>query len=189
MENQDLASMKDVAFIKAVEAESGQNISTCYQCGKCTAGCPCGQFYDISVSRIMRAIQLGDKETVLSAQSPWLCLSCSTCTARCPNNIDVAKVMDTVRHIARRTGKKNYPINTFWDSFLQTVRFTGRTYELGIMVMYMLRTGRMWTDVDLAPAMLTKNKLPFIPHTIQGKKAISRIFARFNAMQSADQSA
>jgi heterodisulfide reductase subunit C len=91
--------------------------------------------------------------------------------------------MDTVRHIARREGKKKYVMNAFWDSFLQTVRYTGRTYELGVMAMYMLRTGRVWTDVELAPGMLRKQKLPFKPHCIQGKDAIARIFQRFNDME------
>ena len=40
----DLA--RDANFLHAVEEESGQNLSTCYQCGNCTAGCPGAQFYD-----------------------------------------------------------------------------------------------------------------------------------------------
>ena len=61
---------RDEAFIRQVEEESGQNVSTCYQCGNCTAGCPCGPVYDLQVNQIMRAIQLGDKKTVLEAASP-----------------------------------------------------------------------------------------------------------------------
>ena len=183
MNTSDLSSSRDDAFIRAVEEESGQRVSDCYQCGKCTAGCPCGPAYDLQVNQIMRAIQLGDKKTALEAASPWLCVSCSTCSARCPNNIDVARVMDTVRHIARREGKKKYVMNAFWDSFLKTVRYCGRTYELGVMAMFMARTGRVWTDLDLAPGMLTKRKLPFVPHVIQGKAAVGRIFERFNEME------
>jgi len=185
MNTSDLTSVRDATFIRAVEKESGQRITDCYQCGKCTAGCPCAPAYDLQVSQVMRAIQLGDKKTVLEASSPWLCVSCSTCSSRCPNNIDVARVMDTVRHIARREGKKKYVMNAFWDSFLQTVRTTGRAYELGLMALYMLRTGRVWTDVELAPKMLSKGKLPFKPHCIQGKDAIARIFQRFNDMEHA----
>ncbi|HIU17069.1 MAG TPA: 4Fe-4S dicluster domain-containing protein [Candidatus Avidesulfovibrio excrementigallinarum] len=177
---------RDEAFIRQVEEESGQNVSTCYQCGNCTAGCPCGPVYDLQVNQIMRAIQLGDKKTVLEAASPWLCVSCSTCSARCPNDIDVARVMDTVRHIGRREGKTKYVINAFWDSFLQTVRFCGRSYELGIMALFMLRTGRFYTDLDLAPRMLPKKKMPYVPHLIRGKAAVGRIFKRFNDMQQYD---
>ncbi len=183
MDSINLVKDRDEDFLREVEEESGQTLSTCYQCGKCTAGCPCGPAYDVQVNQVMRALQLGNKEAVLNAASPWLCVSCSTCSARCPNNIDVARVMDTVRHIAIREGKKQYAINAFWDSFLQTVRYSGRAYELGVMALYMLRTGRLMTDMDLAPRMLPKNKLPFVPHFIKGKSAVGRIFKRFHDLR------
>ncbi len=179
----NLEAVRNEAFIKELEAESGQCVSACYQCGNCTAGCPCGPEYDLQVSQIMRAVQMGHKELALSAASLWLCVSCSTCTTRCPNNIDVARVMDTLRHMARREGKKRYVMSAFWDSFLRTVRHTGRAYELGVMAMFMGRTGRVLTDVDLAPRILPKGKLPFLPHAIQGREQVGRIFKRFEEQQ------
>lgn len=182
MDSINLKTVRDEAFIREVETESGQRVSNCYQCGNCTAGCPCGPEYDVQVSQIMRAVQLGHKEMALNAASLWLCVSCSTCTARCPNNIDVARVMDTLRHMARREGKKRYVIAAFWDSFLSTVRYTGRTYELGVMAMFMARTGRLLTDLDLAPKVLPKGKLPIFPHPIKGREEVGRIFKRFDEM-------
>ena len=38
----DLTRKRDRDFTAAVEAQSGQNVSTCYQCGNCSAGCPAG---------------------------------------------------------------------------------------------------------------------------------------------------
>ena len=67
-----------------------------------------------------------------------------------------------------------------------TVRHFGRTYELGVMAMFMARTGRVFTDVDLAPRILPKQKLPFKPHTIVGKDAVARIFKRFDEQRSAE---
>ena len=171
METINLETTRDEAFLREVEAESGQKVTNCYQCGNCTAGCPCGPEYDLQVSQVMRAVQLGNKEMALSSRSLWLCVSCSTCTSRCPNNIDVAKVMD---------------VASFWQSFLTTVRHFGRTYELGVMAMFMARTGRVFTDVDLAPRILPKQKLPFKPHTIVGKDAVARIFKRFDEQRSAE---
>lgn len=178
----NLGAVRDEAFIKEVEAESGQCVSQCYQCGNCTAGCPCGPEYDLQVSQVMRAVQTGNKEMTLSAGSLWLCVSCSTCTTRCPNNIDVARVMDTLRHMAMREGKKRYVMHSFWDSFLRTVRYCGRTYELGVMAMFMARTGRVFTDVDLVPKVLPKGKLPFVPHAIKGRAEVGRIFKRFDEL-------
>ena len=47
----DLTRKRDRDFTAAVEAQSGQNVSTCYQCGNCSAGCPAGFVYDCRPTR------------------------------------------------------------------------------------------------------------------------------------------
>ncbi len=173
---------KNLTFIQEVEEESGQTVSSCYQCGNCTAGCPAAFTYDMQTNQVMRAVQLGLKDQVLRSQSIWMCLSCSTCSLRCPNNIDVAAVMETLRHMARRENIVAVPrMEKFWISFLDTVRAFGRSFEIGTMVLYMLRSLRLTTDVDLAPSALSKGKLGFKPHVIpdDGAKAVARIFKRY----------
>lgn len=171
----------DPNFTKQVAAKSQQNIASCYQCGNCAAGCPAGFVYDLQVNQIMRGVQLGLKDYVLKAQSLWYCLSCSTCSLRCPNEIDVAAVMETLRHMARETDNVSVPkVEKFFKSFLATVRQFGRSYEIGTMVLFMLHSGRFWTDVDLAPGALLKQKLGLMPHQPpDGGKAVTRIFERF----------
>lgn len=175
-----LDKARDPAFKRQVEKESGQNLSLCYQCGNCTAGCPGSQVYDRQVSQIMRAVQMGLKDEALKNRSLWLCLSCSTCSARCPNNIDVAAVMETLRMMARREGwVQDRPIESFWKAFLDTVRLTGRSFELGVMADYMARTLRGWGNLEIAPTALLKNKMPFVPSVIQGREEVARIFKRY----------
>jgi len=170
----------DAAFIRTVEDESGQVVSRCYQCGNCTGGCPMSFTFDYSVSRIMRLIQAGQKDAVLSSKAIWMCATCETCTQRCPNEIDVAQVMDVCRHMARREKKGSvYAVKSFFDSFLMTVALNGRTHEVGLMALYMARTGRLWTDVDLAPKVLPKGKMAILPHRIAGRKEVADIFRRF----------
>ena len=161
----DLTRKRDRDFTAAVEAQSGQNVSTCYQCGNCSAGCPAGFVYDLQANQIMRGVQLGLKDQVLNSRSIWMCLSCSTCSLRCPNNIDVAEVMETLRHMARKEGRVAVPkVEKFWFSFLDTVRKFGRTYEIGTMVQ-----------------ALAKQKLGFKPHSIPngGAEAVGRIMTRY----------
>ena len=186
METINLETTRDEAFLREVEAESGQKVTNCYQCGNCTAGCPCGPEYDLQVSQVMRP------SSSVTRKWRFQAVRCgSACRARPvrparPNNIDVAKVMDVLRHMAWKEGKTNYAMASFWQSFLTTVRHFGRTYELGVMAMFMARTGRVFTDVDLAPRILPKQKLPFKPHTIVGKDAVARIFKRFDEQRSAE---
>ena len=137
---------------------------------------------NLQANQIMRGVQLGLKDQVLNSRSIWMCLSCSTCSLRCPNNIDVAEVMETLRHMARKEGRVAVPkVEKFWFSFLDTVRKFGRTYEIGTMVLYMLRSLRVFTDVDLAPQALAKQKLGFKPHSIPngGAEAVGRIMTRY----------
>lgn len=175
-------TQRDTVFMKDVDAQSSQKVSACYQCGNCTAGCPASFVYDMQANQIMRGVQLGLKEAVLNCRSLWMCLSCSTCSLRCPNSIDVAAVMETLRHMARRQNRITVPnVEKFWHSFLDTVRVCGRTYEIGVMALYILRSLRVFTDLDLAPEALKKNKLPFMPHVVQngGAAAIGRIMRRY----------
>jgi heterodisulfide reductase subunit C len=177
-----LNASRDSAFLAQVESASGQKVSACYQCGNCTAGCPAGFVYDMQANQIMRALQLGLRDKVLESGSLWMCLSCSTCTQRCPNDIDVAAVMETLRHMARKAGKVKVPkVEKFWRSFLDTVRAFGRSYEIGTMVLYMLKSLRLNTDLDLAPTALMKSKLPFVPHVVPegGAQAVGRILKRY----------
>ena len=177
----NLSRMRDAAFTAEGEALSRQNVSTCYQCGNCTAGCPAGLAYDLQVNKIMRAVQLGLRDEVLNSRSIWMCLSCSTCSLRCPNNIDVAGIMETLRHMARKEGRVTVPkVEKFWFSFLDTVRAFGRTYEIGTMALFMMRSMRVFTDVDLAPEALKKGKLGLKPHVLpKGAAPVSRIFERY----------
>lgn len=170
----------DLSFIKQIEKESGQTMARCYQCGNCTAGCPMSFTYDYPVSRIMRMIQAGMKDYVLSSKSIWMCASCETCTERCPNNIDVAKIMDVCRHIARKEGKRGvWTVGSFRKAFMDSVKWNGRMHEIGTMADYMFRTGRFYTDVDLCPTALPKRKMSILPHRTEGRKEVDAIMKRF----------
>lgn len=91
-------------FIKKVEELSGENIYACYQCGKCSAGCPIVDHMDILPHTIVRLLQLGCKDEILSSKTVWLCSSCLQCMAKCPKGVDLAKIMDTLRDILHRQG-------------------------------------------------------------------------------------
>lgn len=90
------------AIIKKVEDISGQNVLACYQCGKCSAGCPMVSLMDLLPNQIIRLVQLGQVEDVLNSKTIWLCASCFSCTTRCPKGVDLAKVMEALRLLLLR---------------------------------------------------------------------------------------
>ncbi len=89
-------------FIEKIEEISGQNVYSCYQCGKCSAGCAFSSYMDKTVNQLIHLIQVGQKERVLAANTHWVCASCLTCSVRCPREIDVAALMEAVREYQLR---------------------------------------------------------------------------------------
>ncbi|MCJ7565675.1 MAG: 4Fe-4S dicluster domain-containing protein [Candidatus Aminicenantes bacterium] len=102
-------------FVAKVEELSGQKILACYQCGKCSAGCPAVSEMDILPNQVIRYIQLGLKDELLKSNSYWVCASCLTCNARCPKGIKIAEVMEGVRQILLRKRKDRIHIPKLTD--------------------------------------------------------------------------
>jgi len=99
-------------FIAKIQELSGQNLLECYQCGKCSAGCPAVSQMDILPNQIIRYSQLGLKDEVLESKSIWICASCMTCNARCPKGINIAEVVEALRQILLRKRKDHVKIET-----------------------------------------------------------------------------
>jgi len=89
-------------FVKKVEELSGQNMLSCYQCGKCSAGCPSSFAMDLLPSQVIRMVQLGLQDEIMNSKTVWLCASCLTCSVRCPRGIDIAAIFEALRLLATR---------------------------------------------------------------------------------------
>jgi heterodisulfide reductase subunit B len=152
--------------------ETGQNVNLCYQCVKCTSGCPLAEFFDWQPNQVMRAVQLGDSDIALGSETTWLCAACQTCTTRCPQGIDVAAVMEFLTREALAQGiKPAVPeVPKFDSAFLREIRLWRRAYELGLMAELKLRTGRLTQDIDLGLRMLAKRKMPLLPKAAPRKR-------------------
>lgn len=103
-------------FVAKVQQLSGENLLSCYQCGKCSAGCPGVSQMDILPNQIIRYAQLGLKQELLQSKSIWICASCMTCNTRCPKGINVAEVIEAIRQILLRKSKDHLRIETLSDA-------------------------------------------------------------------------
>jgi Fe-S oxidoreductase len=66
----------------------------CYQCGKCTGGCPVSLKSKLNIRRLMIEGILGRSlEHITEREELWDCTTCKTCTIRCPRGL---KPMDLI---------------------------------------------------------------------------------------------
>ena len=103
-------------FVAKVEELSGQNLLACYQCGKCSAGCPAVSEMDILPNQIIRFAQLGLKDELQDSKSIWICASCMTCNVRCPKGINIAEVIEAIRQILLRKREDHVKVKNLSDS-------------------------------------------------------------------------
>ena len=95
-------NIKPEEILDKLKEISGEDVYVCYQCGKCTAGCPMADNMDIMPNQIIRILQIGDFDKLLNNNAIWLCASCQTCTARCPKGVDLARIMEAIRLLLLR---------------------------------------------------------------------------------------
>jgi heterodisulfide reductase subunit C2 len=169
-----------------LESEAHVRAADCYQCGKCSAGCPVASEMDASPSRILRMLQLElpqHEERLLRARTLWLCVGCETCLTRCPKEVDLPRVMDFLRKEALTRGlahRDSRDVIAFHRAFLHSVEWVGRLFELGMIAEYKLRTGHLFQDMTQAPAMFARGKVGLLPH---GRAKVARLFARVRAAE------
>ncbi|MCI0512788.1 4Fe-4S dicluster domain-containing protein [candidate division KSB1 bacterium] len=107
------------AFVKKVQEISGQNLLACYQCGKCSAGCPAVTEMDILPSQIIRFVQLGLVAQLENYKTMWLCAACNTCAVRCPRGVDLAKIMEAVRSLVLRRNEDHIDLSQISQALLE----------------------------------------------------------------------
>jgi heterodisulfide reductase subunit C len=168
-------------FADIISKVSGVDINLCYQCGKCSSGCPTNYIMDILPHQMIHAIRLGLEDRVFGSRTVWLCASCQTCTTRCPHGIDTAGVMDCVKVLAFQRGKEPAvkTVSAFYKSALTSIRLTGRLYELGMIMEYKLRTMQLLKDLGLGLKMFARGKMKIIPSmSINRIVSANKIFSR-----------
>ena len=146
---------------------------------------------DYPPSQILRMLQLdlpGLEEKALGSQTIWLCLSCETCLARCPQEVDLPRIMDFLREESLRRGQAHPSakrIISFHRAFLDSLEFTGRLFEVGLIADYKARQPQTaFQDVLMAPRLFFRGKLSLIPHLIPGRSAVARIFRKVRETES-----
>jgi heterodisulfide reductase subunit C2 len=176
----DAMQWNENGLLAEVQTRSGAAVSACLQCHKCSTGCPIGPEMDYLPSQVMRLIHLGAEQEVLRSRAIQICASCAACTTRCPMGIDIAGVMDTLRILAidRHVRVPDAHAQQFNSSFLGSVWLFARTFDMGMLGVYKLRSGDLFSDMNKVPQMFLKGKLALVPPRVGSARDVRTIFQR-----------
>lgn len=171
---------RDMATLASkIKEVCGEDVNLCYQCEKCTSGCPVAFAMDYSPAQVIHASQLDMRDMALNSNTMWLCAFCETCTTRCPQGLDISKVMDSLRIIARRekVEPKVPDVAVLNDLMLKSVRYIGCIYEMGVAAVAKMRSGTLVKEMPLVREYIKKGRLRLLPK-FRNIFRINRVFKR-----------
>ena len=178
-------SKESLKLARNLQSITGENVMLCYQCKKCTLGCPSAYTMRMKPHELMRAAQLSLTEEIYWSGTIWICLSCETCNTRCPQDINILRVIDGFREIS---GKFDYynpqpAVPAMHRIFMGLVERFGRVYELGLALLINLKMMTPFKDIDMASPMFMKGKLKPFPHFSHGAKELRKVMAKIRELE------
>ena len=95
--------------LEVIAQETVCDVTACFSCGTCTAGCPIHTIYpEHDPRKIVRIVNLGMRGRALSSPYIWYCSeSCYLCEQRCPQNVKFSSVWNVLKNMAAKEG---YPL-------------------------------------------------------------------------------
>ncbi len=168
----------EAGFAAEIGRLAGTDPMRCFQCKSCGCGCPFLAAMDMPPNAVIRLVQYGLSAEALENSTIWACVGCHTCSTECPMAIDIAAIMDALRHVAIERGVvvAEPDILGFHEDVLSSVRLRGRTHKLEVMLRYKFRKRDWFSDMNLGLKMLAKGKLDLLPSTVRDVRAIRAMF-------------
>jgi quinone-modifying oxidoreductase subunit QmoC len=171
---------EDTGFTRdIVSSREGARVLSCIQCGTCSASCPLFEAMDYPPRQIFALIREGMKDRVLRSITPWICASCYKCTVNCPAKINITEVMYRLKRmcIEEQILTNRTDTSRFYSIFLNQVKKSGRTYELGLMFKYMIfrHPLKLLQQMPHGISMMISGSLSLFPHRIRNAKVFHKI--------------
>jgi heterodisulfide reductase subunit C len=174
-------------FLNRIQGETGENISACYQCERCTNACPVAHYMDIKPHQVIRHIQMGWREDLMASSTIWICLSCEMCTTYCPNEVGVAETINHLRNMAAHSSitPKEKHLAVFHQTFLKELQRFGRVNEFWLMNAFNLKpgilkekiaSGLLTEEILLGLTLWKKGRLHLLPRRSKAIREIKEVY-------------
>jgi quinone-modifying oxidoreductase subunit QmoC len=88
---------QDIGFIEKLQKAAGSQLTTCMQCGACTASCTLSEDQNVFPRKQMILAAWGMKEQLMADPHIWSCHQCGDCTVSCPRGVKPGDVLAALR--------------------------------------------------------------------------------------------
>lgn len=161
---------------KEIECLYGAQVSLCYQCKRCTSGCPVADEMDLRPHQLVRTVQLGAADSLLASGAIWSCVGCYLCSTRCPQQVPVVEMIYSLKGLALRRGVLPRRASTpaFIRAFASSVERYGRSREVYMLARYFLATDPR-KAMKQAPAglrLFLQGRMPLWGGGFRGRKQV-----------------
>lgn len=72
----------------------------CYQCIKCTSGCPSMKMLELKPHEVVALARVGFMDELLNSGVIWNCATCLKCKERCPQEVAPVDLIFALRNLA-----------------------------------------------------------------------------------------
>ncbi|MGQ9506293.1 MAG: 4Fe-4S dicluster domain-containing protein [Candidatus Bathycorpusculaceae bacterium] len=77
-----------------------RELVNCFQCMKCTSGCTALKLLELKPHEIVKLVNLGFVDELVSSDIIWTCATCLKCVERCPQKASPYHVIIALRNLA-----------------------------------------------------------------------------------------
>jgi quinone-modifying oxidoreductase subunit QmoC len=87
----------DINFIEKLQQASGSQLTTCMQCGACTASCSLSAEQEVFPRKQMIMAAWGMKDRLMADPHIWTCHQCGDCSVSCPRGVKPGEILAALR--------------------------------------------------------------------------------------------
>ena len=120
-----MSQTSDLEFARSLAQSVDARVSSCYQCGTCTAICP----MNVPVRSVMRGAQVGIRDLAIT-DALWQCATCKQCEVACPRGVDITGVIHALRGLSY--GERKVPAKleaALWRVYEEGTAWEGKKNE------------------------------------------------------------
>lgn len=125
---------------------------------------------DHSTVQLLKMINLGMREEVLSSSTLWECSTCHTCATRCPRDIDITTLMLSLRNLSLKEKLAKSEVKPkFHKGFFEVVNKYGRLHEASLLTKTMKKSDpkALMHNASLGLRLARKGKIRLRPEKIK----------------------